>query len=210
MITKIHTHRALCRLIVSLVIALGAMASRSSVAAEGQDPESIIRAIHQAMEGKDVEAALALMTDEIVVKIVPPPPGTSGVWSGKEEVRGWLEGTIAQNFASELSNFQVEGNRATWTAMVSLDDWRALGIEALEHHSEGVFENGKLKYFTTTMTQGALDRLMAALSAPQTLPKTGAEKAPVTLWLLVAFGGAALIALGLALAFRTRRAAGRG
>ena len=51
---------------------------------------------------------------------------------------------------------------------------------------------------------------MAALSAPQTLPKTGAEKSPVTLWLLVAFGGAALIALGLALAFRTRRAAGRG
>ena len=96
-------------------IALGALLiSPLWVSAQGTDPESVIRAIIDAQNAKNIDAALALIADDTVITLIPPPPDSTGVFTGKEEIRGWWEAWIAGNGHTELSNFQVTGDNATY------------------------------------------------------------------------------------------------
>src|SRR4051794_22768991 len=62
------------------------MASQRGVSAQTADPVAVVDAYRVAI-GHDVEAALALVADDATFTTVPPPPGTPGRWTGKEQIR---------------------------------------------------------------------------------------------------------------------------
>lgn len=106
---------------------------------------------------------------------------------------------MAWNFKAEFSNFQIEGNKATWSTKAWSDPLRALGVAPLEYSAEGLFEGGKVKSYTDTMTPASLERLQAAMA--ELLPETGyppTETLP--LWLEI--GGLLLVVLGLGAGLR--------
>jgi ketosteroid isomerase-like protein len=158
--------------------------------AQDTDPESVAGALVEALVAKDIDAAMALLADDAVVTVIPPPTGTSGVFTGKEEIRAWYELLVSWNFRAEISNFQVEGDRATWTTKAWADPFEPLGILPLEYHAEGVFRDGKIASYTDTMTEDSVARLTAAMAA---LPVTGGAHlgSGLLLWL-----GAAALLLG--------------
>jgi ketosteroid isomerase-like protein len=189
------------RLAVITAMAVGALLiSPLWVSAQGTDPESVIRAIIDALNAKNIDAALALVADDAVVTIIPPPGDTTGVFTGKEEIRGWWEGYVAFGSHSEFSNFQVAGDKATWSAKVSADRLRAEGVASLGYKAEGIVQGGLLKSYTFTEREVAM----------ATLPETGVPVASGVLFpthaLLVALGGLALLGgVVLALLRRLRR-----
>jgi ketosteroid isomerase-like protein len=158
--------------------------------AQDTDPESVAGALVEALVAKDIDAAMALLADDAVVTVIPPPNGTSGVFTGKEEIRAWYELLVSWNFRAEISSFQVEGDRATWTTKAWADPFEPLGILPLEYHAEGVFRDGKIASYTDTMTEDSVTRLTAAMAA---LPVTGGAQSGsgLLLWL-----GAAALLLG--------------
>ena len=102
-----------------------------------------------------------------------------------------------------MSNFQVEGDKATWTAKVWTDEWRALGVAPLDATAEGVVQDGLLKYWTFTKTPESVAREEAAKAAAAALPVTGGVLFP-THALAMALGGLAVFG-GLGLEVLRRR-----
>src|SRR6478672_8306037 len=90
----VKTHKWSLALAVGLVAmlaqAVGAQpAAAAPASAQAADPVSVVDAFHAA--GDDMDAALALLTDDVVIELSPPPPTTTGKWSGKEEARKFFE-----------------------------------------------------------------------------------------------------------------------
>ena len=68
------------------------------------------------------------------------------------------------NAGVESSGFQVEGDKVTWLARISIDDWRKLGVAPLEFDTEATVRDGKIEALTATITPQAMERLLGALS----------------------------------------------
>ena len=81
--------------------------------AQESDPMSIINAWVEALNSGDIDAAMSYLADDAVVQILPPAPGTSGVFSGKGEIRGWYETVVGQHGMTALSDCQIDGEIVT-------------------------------------------------------------------------------------------------
>jgi len=182
------------------------MVSQRGVSAQTTDPVAVVDA-YRVATGHDVEAALALVADDATFTTVPPPPGTPGKWTGKEQIRQLLEFTVVMNAVHErVGSATVDGDKVTMTVMILNNNFRKWGIGAVEHTYEAVVQGGKIKSLITTMSPSERPRVAAASQAyeqaqagqpPAGMPRTGGEQ-PVPLSLLVAFGMvAALIGLDL-------------
>lgn len=175
------------RIVVMILLAV-MIVLPTGLYAQETDPESIAVALVEALMAKDVNAAVALLADDAVVTVIPPPTGTSGVFTGKEEIRAWYEQLASWNFRAEIGNFQVDGDRATWSTKAWADPYEPLGILPLEYHAEGVFKDGKIASYTDTMTEESVAKLTAAMAA---LPVTGG--AQLGSRLLIWLGAGALL-----------------
>ena len=185
--------------IAAIVVAITA-ASSSTVFAQESDPASVMGAFNDA--ATDPEAAMQYLADDVTIRIIPPPPGQSGVWTGKE-ARGFLEFTKAQDVRRELvGTWSVDGNTVSGTVMVTNKDFTAWGVAPVEHTLEAVVEDGEIKTWTSIMSPGERERVGAARSAqqPGSMPSTGAggSAGSSDTYSMFVLGGLAL-ALGLVL-----------
>ncbi|RIK39327.1 MAG: hypothetical protein DCC55_18395 [Chloroflexi bacterium] len=134
------------------------------VMAQTNATESVVRGVIDAINAGDVDGALALVAEDAVITLFPPPPGTAGVFQGKEEIRGWWQGYVAGHGYTEFTAFHTFGNTAVWSARVGDDAFTQLGVGELEFDGVGVVQGGLLKSYTWSMTEAAQARLEAALA----------------------------------------------
>src|SRR4051794_33065012 len=101
------------RLALGLALALGIVpVAAAPPAQQAADPATIANAYLAA--ANNPEAQINMVTDDVMLSIVPPPPGTTGVWSGKEQARGFFAFSKTQNAHAELvGSWQVTGDRVT-------------------------------------------------------------------------------------------------
>ena len=85
--------------LVTLVVLMTLLASC------GPKPDEVALQLADAVNAKDLEAALDLFTEDAVVTSVSPQPFT-----GKAAIQGWLEGMLADNFRLEAEILEVNGN----------------------------------------------------------------------------------------------------
>ena len=123
------------------------------------DPESVVNSWNDALNIGDVEAALDYLEDDATVTIIPPPAGMSGIFTGKEQIRGWYEGNTALNGFNEIIELQVSGDKVTWTSKFGMDEWRKIGVESLDVLGEGVIVDGKFQSYTVTIPPESLAKL---------------------------------------------------
>jgi hypothetical protein len=168
---------------------------------------SIIDAWVADLNAGDIDAALSYLVDDAVVTIVPPTPGTSGVFSGKGEIQGWYEGIVGEHGVTTLSDCQVDGETVTCANTYTGDSCTSMGIDFVVAEWVAVVRDGKLHSYTWTMTDGSLAALMAAMP-PQAMPVTGGTALPLYA-IVAAFGGLTCIGgLGLGVLRWHRRQAG--
>lgn len=169
----ITVHRLLVT-IMAIVVAILAAPS-SALYAQASDPASVMEDFNEA--ATDPEAAMQYLADDVTIRIIPPPPGQSGVWTGKEEARGFLEFTKSQDVRRELvGTWSVDGNTVSGTVMVTNKDFTALGVAPVEHTLDAIVEDGQITSWTSTMSPAERERVGAAVAArqPGTMPSTGA------------------------------------
>lgn len=196
------------RLIVTITAIIVAIIAgpASAVFAQASDPASVMDAFNNA--STDPEAAVQLLAEDVTLRIVPPPPGQTGVWTGMEEAREFLGFTKAQNVRRELVGaWHVDGATVSGTVLVTNRDFTALGVAPVEHTLEAVVEDGEIKAWTSTMSPAERERVGAALAArqPGRMPSTGGGGSAGTRngFSMFALAG---IALSLGLALRLARA----
>jgi len=180
--------------------------------AQESDPTPIINAWVEALNVGDIDAALSYLADDAVVQILPPAPGTSGVFTGKEEIRGWYETVVGQHGVTTLSDCQVDGESVTCVNTYAEDSFRSLGIDSVVAEWVAVVRDGKLQSYTFTMSDESLAALMAAMTPP-VMPETGGSAFPLHTVVAAIGGLIGISGLGLGLLQwhgRHRRPGNRG
>src|SRR4051794_15882310 len=155
-------------LAVGLVLALGLVpGAAAKPAPQASDPVAVVDAW---LAASDPAALLNMVTDDVTLRIVPPPPGTPGVWSGKDQTRELFEFGRGQNGHVELvGSWQVTGNivsgTVSGTVLVTVNDFRKSGVGAVQHQYDFVVQDGKIKSWTGTMAEFERPRVQAAAQA---------------------------------------------
>jgi hypothetical protein len=174
------------KVVVIAVVAMAAMAllvmSPAHIFAQASDPASVADAFNKA--ALDPQAEIGMVTDDVMITVVPPPPGSQGVWSGKTQAQAFFEFVKGQNVHRELvGSWQVTGDNVTGTVMVTNNDFANWGVGAVEHQLQFTVQDGKIKSFNSIMAPSERQRVMAAAQAyqaahpaqaPAGMPKTGA------------------------------------
>jgi hypothetical protein len=191
-------------LVLGIALALGLPQVAGAQPAPPSDPLSVFGAYVRALSAGDVEGALALFAEDAVLTITPPPPGTSGHWEGKAEIREQLIYGRENSVRSEpMGAPQIEGNKVTVRLKVTNKFFVEWGVAPVQFTAEAVIENGKLKSFTNTMDPSERERVAAAARAyeqaqsaqlPGGMPRTGSEAGPMLFLLLLGLGALAAIA----------------
>jgi hypothetical protein len=175
--------------------------------AQEPDPVSTINAWVEALNAGDIDSALSYLADDAVVQIVPAAPGTSGIFTGKEEVRGWYETIVGQHGVTALSECQVDGETVTCVNNYAEDSFRSLGIDFVVGEWVAVVREGKLQSYTFTMSDESLAALMAAMPPP-VMPETGGSALPIHAVLAILGGLIGISGLGLGMLHWHRRQTG--
>lgn len=186
-------------------------ATAAPASAQAIDPVAVVDAFDAA--GDDIEAALALLTDDVVIELLPPPPNTPGIWKGKEGAREFFKwknsgGQRRMRAGDAVVVSDGAGFRVTGNVGVASDPFTRLGVGTVGHTFEAVVVDGKLKSYRGQITPEEAKRVAEARLAaeraqaaqpPAGMPRTGA---PLILPLLTVIGMAILTA-GVALRRRT-------
>jgi ketosteroid isomerase-like protein len=175
--------------------------------AQEPDPVSTINAWVEALNAGDIDSALSCLADDAVVQIVPAAPGTSGIFTGKGEVRGWYETIVGQHGVTALSDCQVDGETVTCVNNYAEDSFRSLGIDSVVGEWVAVVRDGKLQSYTFTMSDESLAALMAAM-IPPVMPQTGGSACPTSAAVAILGGLIGISGLGLGISQWHRRQAG--
>jgi ketosteroid isomerase-like protein len=178
--------------------------------AQSADPGSVAAALAAAVNAGNVDVALALFADDGVVTLLPPAsPTAKHVYTGKAEIRAWLQTLRDQRFQVQEGTPQVSGERLRSLDRISEDGLRMLGVAPLETTKEVVVRGGKITAFSSTLTPASLARLQAAVaraqSAPTQLPRTGWPGNALTSVGVALGAGGLLVALGPRVSRRARR-----
>ncbi len=172
---------------VAVAVVLGA-----ATGAQGQtDPGSVARALIDAENAHNVDAAVALFADDAVVTL------PTGRLTTKDQIRGWQSELAGGNFKATINTPQVSGERVTFSGSIELDAFRKLGLDRLESNWDLTIQQGKVKTFTFNFTAEAGARLQEAMARAkqgQGSPPIARTGVPVALWVL--FGSMALLGGG--------------
>jgi hypothetical protein len=125
-----------------------------------------------------------MMADDAVLKITPAPQGTTGLWTGKDEIRQGLQYSKDHKVKREIVGApQVDGTKATDTVLTSNDFFQMIGVAPVQFTTEAVVEGGQIKSFATVIAPSEQGRVGAAAKAfqaahaapaPTGMPQTGA------------------------------------
>ncbi|HET7720728.1 MAG TPA: nuclear transport factor 2 family protein [Acidimicrobiales bacterium] len=178
---------------LALFIALGAVLGTPGAGHAQADPASVARALIDAENRHDVEAAVALFTPDAVVI------HATGTLTTTAEVRKWQTELAEGNFHANINTPVVAGDKVTFTGDVVLNSFKALGIDKLDATWELTVQQGRVKTFSFVFTPASAARLQAAIAGSASLALTGADPRP-----LVGVGALFLV-LGVALLTLQRR-----
>ncbi len=136
-------------------------ATPTTVPARSLSPFALLETYDFAINGRDVDAALALFADDAVVTV------RSGTFAGKAEIKTWLQREADQNFRGEVVGQRtISGDKLTWRSRFTRDDLKQLGIEVAEADVEATVLNSQIKTFTSTLTPETQAKLDAAQVTP--------------------------------------------
>ena len=121
----------------------------------------VVEAAYEAVEAQDLATAGSYLADDVVLVILPPPMDTDGTFVGKEAVQGWFENLVGFDFAVELSDFDVSGDRFTVTNLTWVND---LPIAPIELDGAGIVRDGKIEAISWVMTPESMAELDAAFA----------------------------------------------
>lgn len=128
------------------------------------EKEKVLTAMADALNAGDVEATMALFTDDAIIKALfgdALPPESC---IGREQVRLFMEDLVANNFKIQIEILQVLGDIAVTRTKTWHDFTIQLGIAPLDYIEIYPIQDGKIKGFVDIATDETVAKLKAALA----------------------------------------------
>ena len=122
---------------------------------------SVVDEFDAAWNAHDVAAIMRFIGDDSVVTFTPPPPGESGVYRGRDEIRRFVE-THLPGFHVDSRSHQVVGDSVSWLATAAADSFRQLGLDQVVFDCTAAIRGGTITSFAVKMTPETLAKLQAA------------------------------------------------
>jgi len=130
---------------ISILAVVTILATSSRLAlAQTTDPVAVVQASIDALNRGDVEAGMVVFADDATLNTA------TGSSTGKEQIRRKVEADIAARVQVNASNFQVAGDQVTYTLVTTSDQFRSMGIDAIDGTATVTVQGGKIKMFTAT------------------------------------------------------------
>ena len=137
------------KVLVILLVAATLLAGCSGVAETlmPMNPEAVAKTFIEASDSGDIERCLSLLSDDVVFS--QDPPGVK--LEGKNQYEAVLREAIKWHKKhSVTSSYKVDGNKVTFTAKVSGDDSRIMGMDYINVSSELQIRDGKISSIIAT------------------------------------------------------------
>ena len=131
------------------------MEKLQSAMANQAEKENVITAMADALSAGDVEATMALFTDDAII---------CESCIGREQVRLFMEDLVANNFKIQIEILQVLGDIAVTRSKTWHDETRQLGIAPLVYIEIYPIQDGKIKGFISITTDETEAKIKAALA----------------------------------------------
>ncbi len=123
--------------IVAMITAVSACTPKTEIPPGFEnDPLTVVRVFDDDVDAGLIDAALELIDDN--VEFIDQ---TGRAFSGKSEVRSWLQEQADQDDESELSDLWLSGDKVVWAERVSNNG------EMSTAKREAIVEQGKIKLF---------------------------------------------------------------
>jgi len=128
------------------------------------EKENVLTAMADALNAGDVEATMALFTDDAIIKALFGDALPPDCCNGREQVSLFMEDLVANNFKIQIEILQVLGDIAVTRSKTWHDATIQLGIAPMEMVEIYPIEDGKIKGFVSILTNESLAKLQAALA----------------------------------------------
>jgi ketosteroid isomerase-like protein len=135
-------------------------------AAQAGDPGAVVTAYLEAVVAKDLDAALALVADNITHTDTHAPPGLPSVTQGKADFGAYLKGYLDDpGYRLEYANAQANGDTVTWTTQEWFDANNLPPSFPLpiESHVQAVVANGQIISILLDNDPAWLEKLYVAI-----------------------------------------------
>lgn len=146
-----------------LAMVLGLFGASTAAVAQEMEPAAVVEAVYAAVSANDIEGAVALLADDAVLTLVPPPEGLDGTFVGKEEIGAWFESLAAENGRFEFSDVSVEGNTATMKLTFYSDFFDNAVAGPAEFDGAAVVQDGLWKSVSWVFTPEFVAEMDAAM-----------------------------------------------
>lgn len=122
--------------LLGMMAVLGLVVTACAAAAPAADPISVVKDYYAAINGKDLDKALGLLADDVIVTA----PGSK--LQGKEAMRKLLQENMGLNFRSEISNLRESNGEVRYDYIVYY------GSNEVDRDSDGltIVNNGKIVF----------------------------------------------------------------
>lgn len=120
-------------------------------------PEAVVQKLTQAVNARDVEAALNLFAADAIVNTGGPI-----TYTGTVEIRSWLEELASANFEIEAEIVEVNGDKVVERETLAMDAWEAIGLRSVDGVSEITVREGLIQSLEFTFTEQSLSDLQTA------------------------------------------------
>ena len=146
-----------------LAMVLGLFGASTAAVAQEMEPAAVVEAVYAAVSANDIEGAVALLADDAVLTLVPPPEGLDGTFVGKAEIGAWFESLAAENGRFEFSDVSVEGNTATMKLTFYSDFFDNAVAGPAEFDGAAVVQDGLWKSVSWVFTPEFVAEMDAAM-----------------------------------------------
>ena len=169
--SRINLKRMALLLLLGLLLTTNAavpvLAQEGEEATTPKGVEEVFRAAQAARNASDAEAYIANYAEGAVTVALPPPPGSTGITTGLDDLLAGTNAFISRNFRAEITDFQPNGDSATFTALITEDEFTNLGVAPIEFTGTVTVQDGKIIAETWVMRAESLARIMAAITAAE-------------------------------------------
>ncbi len=128
------------------------------------EKENVLTTMADALNAGDVEATMALFTDDAIIKLLFGDARPPSSHIGREQVRFFMEDLVANNFKIQVEILQVLGDIAITRTKTWMDPTIQLGIAPLDFIEIYHIEDGKIEGFVDIATDETVAKIKAALA----------------------------------------------
>lgn len=150
-------------------VALAADSQAKVAAAVAFATKKVVDDFDAAVNAKNLDAALALFTDDATLTCVEGP-----TYAGREAIKRHLAEEAAKNTSFDKVERAVAFGKVTWVAKIANDEIKKANAAPLDANAAAWVASGKITALNLTLTADSKAKLEQALAAAA--PKKGGKK----------------------------------